>query len=421
MSNYYTTKISFWNARKKHYFEVKNKLNKDDIKRHSDADVEQLVNVKKLIDEQIKNDVYGIDKVSTEIIFDKYYKDLENRKYPPGTSTLKDYYYQADQLFGKKYIEKNDDGKIIKEWREYHDGVEPLKIKNQLLKNVLITDFKSSDIQSISDHMDKHFTVRYNEQCMLLLTRIFKYAVIKNYIPTNPCREIDRTSFISIKKNYDQNKDDPIVVQGGFDKSLKKINGLLDKIKAWNFQHYVMVKLMTEAVAGRMGEVLPLLLDDYNVGTNTIDINKTVNTGNNELHHMPKTAAGFRTVALSDEMGKLIKQLIKKHNQKTDGNYSIHGGLLFPSERNTIIQGNNFANRVLNRFNKELGIVGRINPHSFRVFVITLRDYLEHKKNNMMSDAGHASKQISDHYVRGKWVNFDKKREDANEIAGLLN
>tara|TARA_B100000700_G_C14725565_1_gene705839 strand:- start:257 stop:766 length:510 start_codon:yes stop_codon:yes gene_type:complete len=166
-------------------------------------------------------------------------------------------------------------------------------------------------------------------------------------------------------------------------------------------------------LGARGGEILPLLINDYNVGTNSIDINKTVNTGNNELHLMPKTQTGFRTVALSNDMGDLIKQLIKQHKLETK--------LLFPSSRNTIIQGNNFSNRILNKFNKELGIVGKINPHSFRVFVITLRDYLEHKKKNMMSDAGHASKQISDHYVRGKFVNFDKKREDANEIAGLLN
>ncbi len=95
--------------------------------------------------------------------------------------------------------------------------------------------------------------------------------------------------------------------------------------------------------------------------------------------------------------------------------------LLFPSSRNTIIQRNNFSNRILNRLNSELGVVGRINPHSFRVFVITLRDYLAHKKKNIMADAGHGSKQISDHYVRGKWVNFDKNREDQNEIAGFLN
>jgi integrase len=178
-----------------------------------------------------------------------------------------------------------------------------------------------------------------------------------------------------------------------------------------------MVRLMSE-LGGRCGEVLPLLISDYNPATKTIDINKTVNTSLNTLSHKTKTDTGMRTVALSDTMSDLIAKLIYRRIGSLPKDYN---GLLFPSERNTIIQGNNFANRILNRFNKELGIKGRINPHSFRVFVITLRDYLEHKKKYMMEDSGHASKQISDHYVRGKWVNLDRKREDANQIAGLLN
>ena len=175
-----------------------------------------------------------------------------------------------------------------------------------------------------------------------------------------------------------------------------------------------MVRLMCE-LGGRMGEVLPLLIQDYNPGTKTIDINKTVNTATNELHHITKTKAGMRTVALSDEMANLIEKLIVQHSY-----YLGSKDLLFPSERNTILQGNNVANRIINRFNDELGIVGRINPHSFRVFVITLREYLEHKKKHMMQDAGHANKQISDLYVRGGWINVDRKRKDANEIAGFL-
>ena len=84
---------------------------------------------------------------------------------------------------------------------------------------------------------------------------------------------------------------------------------LKEKLKEWNFQHFVMVRLMCE-LGGRMGEVLPLLIQDYNPGTKTIDINKTVNTATNELHHITKTKAGMRTVALSDEMANLIEKLI---------------------------------------------------------------------------------------------------------------
>jgi integrase len=388
MSRYTTTDLRFWKARKKHYFEIIDNEDTKNIKRVSDNNIVDLVRKKDVIDEEIKNGVYGLDFISLGDTYNRYRASLEKRKNQPSTSTFNDYDYCAKQLW-------------------------TIKIKNTFIKNIHIGDFTVPDLNLINVHMNENFSVRSNKQSFNLLTRLFKYALNYNLgNKLNPCREVDRDEFKAIKKDYDQSLGNPVIVQGGFDESLKKINGLLDKLKSWNFQHYVMVRLMCE-LGGRCGEVLPLMIHDYNYGSNTIDINKTVNTGNNELHHQTKTSTGMRTVALSDDMGDLIKQLIMQHKPETK--------LLFPSSRNTIIQGNNFSNRILNKFNKELGVVGRINPHSFRVFVITLRDYLEHKKKNIMADAGHGSKQISDHYVRGKWVNFDKNREDQNEIAGFLN
>ena len=382
---YSITNIRLWKARKVHYFEIIDSET-GSRKRVSDKSIENLVVQKQGIDSEIKNGTYGLDFVSLEDVFGKYMKSLLKRE--PSQSTINDYNYCAKQLW-------------------------TIKIKNTFIRNMGVRDFTVPDINLINIYMNENFSVRSNSQCFNLLTRIFKFALNHNLgVIMNPCREVDRSEYKSIKKKYNGNKKNPVVVEGGFDESLKKINGLLMKLKEWKFQHYVMVRLMSE-LGGRCGEVLPLLIQDYNPATKTIDINKTVNTNLNTLSHKTKTDTGMRTVALSDTMAELIEELISQHKPETK--------LLFPSERNTIIQGNNFANRILNKFNKELGIKGRINPHSFRVFVITLRDYLEHKKKYMMEDSGHASKQISDHYVRGKWVNLDRKREDANQIAGLLN
>ena len=382
---YSITNIRLWKARKVHYFEIIDSET-GSRKRISDKSIENLVVQKQGIDNEIKNGTYGLDFVSLEDVFGKYMESLLKRE--PSQSTINDYNYCAKQLW-------------------------TIKIKNTFIRNMGVRDFTVPDINLINIYMNENFSVRSNKQCFNLLTRIFKFALNHNLGATmNPCREVDRSEFKSIKKKYDGNKKDPVVVQGGFDESLKKINGLLMKLKEWKFQHYVMVRLMCE-LGGRCGEVLPLMIDDYNYGSNTIDINKTVNTNLNTLTHQTKTSTGMRTVALSKTMGDLLTKHIDTLEDQR--------GLIFPSERNTIIQGNNFANRILNKFNKELGIVGRINPHSFRVFVITLRNYLEHKKKYMMEDSGHASKQISDHYVRGKWVNLDRKREDANQIADLIN
>ena len=390
MSKYYVTEISFWKARNKFYFQIKNKQDKLDIVRVSEKKVEDLVKKKTEIENEIKLGLYGQEKITLKNVFDRFMESLEKRKNPP-RSSLRDYPYCAKQLW-------------------------TITVKNKLIQNMDVKNFTTEHCNLINVYMNENFTVRYNKECFGLLNRLFKYAVGHGLIAYNPNTDVDRSDFAIIKKNYDNNKEDPVLVQGGFDKSLKKINGLLEKLKEWNFQHFVMVRLMCE-LGGRMGEVLPLLIQDYNPGTNTIDINKTVNTGTNELHHLTKTKAGKRTVALSDEMGNLLKKLIYRHTGTLPKNCN---SLLFPSERNTILQGNNVANRIINKYNNELEIVGRINPHSFRVFVITLREYLEHKKKHMMQDAGHANKQISDLYVRGGWINVDRKRKDANEIAGFL-
>ena len=397
MSKYYVTEISFWKTRNKFYFQIKNKLDKLDIVRVSEKKVEDLVKKKTEIENEIKLGLYGQEKITLKNVFDRFMESLQKRKNPP-RSSLRDYPYCAKQLW-------------------------TITVKNKLIQNMDVKDFTTEHCNLINVYMNENFTVRYNKECFGLLNRLFKYAVGHGLIAYNPNTDVDRSDFATIKSNYNNNKQDPVLVQGGFEKSLTKINGLLEKLKEWNFQHFVMVRLMCE-LGGRMGEVLPLLIQDYNIGTNTIDINKTVNTATNVLHHRTKTKTGKRTVALSDEMGNLLKKLINIHlGSSSFKDLSIREkskGLLFPSERNTILQGNNVANRIINKFNDELGIVGRINPHSFRVFVITLREYLEHKKKHMMQDAGHANKQISDLYVRGGWINVDRKRKDANEIAGFL-
>jgi len=408
MSRYSTTNVRSWKARKSQYFEILDREDPGNIKRISNKNVELLILEKQKIEKEIKDGLYGLEFISLLELSKKFMKDFEAAD--PSTSCIKDYNYLLCAMLGRY-----DGGK-----NEWKGGI---KYKGAYIRNMGIKEFTVPIVYQIQKYFNKNFGVRNNKQAFGLLTRLFKFALNENLgITMNPCRDVDRSDFKKLKEKYEASKPDPVAVQGGFDESLKKLKGILEKLKGWNFQHYVMVRLMCE-LGGRPGEVLPLLIQDYNPGSKSIDINKTVNTLTNELHHMTKTLTGMRTVALSTKpdggMAALIEKLIYSRT-RIPGDPVIQKGLLFPSTRGTIIQGNNFANRILNKFNKELGIVGRINPHSLRVFVITLRDYLNHKKKNMMRDAGHASKQISDHYVRGKWVNHDENRKDQNEIAGLL-
>ena len=397
MSSYKLSQVKPWTSRKQYFFEIlKSEIvfKKDDektswkiLKRIADKNIEDSVTKKKVIQDQIDAGTYGTNGCTLFQLWELYYRSLEKRQKPPATQTMTNYEWDADWL-------------------------RKTKVGSQFCKNVQIKKFTVPVVFKMQKYMNQKFSVRQNSQTFGLLSRLFDYALNEDLgIVMNPCKSVDRKEFQAIKKDKKDSKQPPVIVQGGFDQSLVKIKALLEKIKGWNFQHYVMLRLMTEPSAVRLGEVLPLLIQDYNPGTNSIDINKTVNTNNMEVHHKTKTIAGMRTVFLSDPMGSLIQELVTQHPPGTK--------LLFPSTRGTIIQGNNFNKRILNKFTEQLGI-GHINPHSFRVFVITLRDYLNHKKENMMRDAGHASKAISDHYVRGKWVNADEERKDANQIAGLL-
>jgi len=170
-------------------------------------------------------------------------------------------------------------------------------------------------------------------------------------------------------------------------------------------------------LGGRFGEIIPLLLEDFVIENNIgyLDINKTVNTSTGRLKHKPKSKTGDRAVTLSSSMTQLLCEYIE-HKNITDPKQ-----LIFATEKGTRIHRNNFVNRVLNKYNKEVGIVGTITPHSFRVFVITLKEYLEENKEAMMRDHGHATKEISDRYVKGGWRNFEKEQESADKIAALMN
>ena len=170
-------------------------------------------------------------------------------------------------------------------------------------------------------------------------------------------------------------------------------------------------------LGGRFGEIIPLLLEDFVIenGIGYLDINKTVNTSTGRLKHKPKSKAGDRAVTLSTSMTQLLCEYIE-HKNIINPNQ-----LIFATEKGTMLHRNNFVNRVLNKYNDEVGIVGTITPHSFRVFVITLKEYLEENKEAMMRDHGHATKEISDRYVKGGWRNFEKEQESADKIAALMN
>tara|TARA_R100000781_G_scaffold52253_1_gene34323 strand:+ start:775 stop:1980 length:1206 start_codon:yes stop_codon:yes gene_type:complete len=397
---YKLTKITPWKDR--YYFEIKtfdyvdNEFRKIETERISTKkssfprNIEELAKEKERIEKSIKNGTYG-KQDTLGVLYDDWKKHLEQIQHGPEPETIKNYEYDAEQLW-------------------------TIKIDNKSIKDRLLKDFNKKITSSIGKEMNKHLTPRYNRECFKLLGRLFKYAAEEERgIIFNYCDQVDRNEFKRIFKKNEDSKEDPIIVQGGYKKALQKLGKLCDVFKIRNYDAYVLIRLMRE-LGGRFGEIIPLLLKDFIIedGIGYLDINKTVNTSSGRLKHKPKSRAGDRAVTLSKEMTQLLCEYIEKKNI-TDPNQ-----LLFTTEKGTMLHRNNFVNRVLNKYNKEIGIVGNITPHSFRVFVITLKEYLEENKQAMMRDHGHATKEISDRYVKGGWRNFEKEQERADKIAALM-
>tara|TARA_R100001463_G_scaffold128513_1_gene186997 strand:+ start:59 stop:1264 length:1206 start_codon:yes stop_codon:yes gene_type:complete len=397
---YKLTNITPWGDR--YYFEIKTFDYVDDEFRKIETEristkkssfprnIEELAKEKERIEKSIKNGTYG-KQDTLEVLYKDFKKHLEKIQYGPEEETIKNYKYDAEQL-----------------WR--------IKIDNKSIKDRLLKDFDVQVTSSIGSKMNELLTPRYNRECFKLLGRLFKYAAEKKRgIIFNYCDQVDRNEFKRILKKHEESKEDPIIVQGGYKKALQKLGKLCDVFKIRNYNAYVLIRLMRE-LGGRFGEIIPLLLKDFIIedGIGYLDINKTVNTSSGRLKHKPKSRAGDRAVTLSKEMTQLLCEYIEKKNI-TDPNQ-----LLFTTEKGTMLHRNNFVNRVLNKYNKEIGIVGNITPHSFRVFVITLKEYLEENKQAMMRDHGHATKEISDRYVKGGWRNFEKEQERADKIAALM-
>ena len=398
---YKLTKITPWGDR--YYFEVKtfevvdgrNKKIKTEriatIKSGYPRNIEELAQEKTAIEKSIKDGTYG-KQDTLENLYDDWKKHMQEVQYGPEVETLNNYEYEAKQLW-------------------------TVKIDNKSIRDRLLKDFNVKVTSQINKEMNKNFSPRYNRECFKLLGRLYKYAAEEERgIIFNYCDQVDRTEFKRIQKRHEENKEDPVVVQGGYKKALEKLKRLCEVIKKYNYQGYVLVRLMRE-LGGRFGEIIPLLLEDFVIENNIgyLDINKTVNTSTGRLKHKPKSKTGDRAVTLSSSMTQLLCEYIE-HKNITDPKQ-----LIFATEKGTRIHRNNFVNRVLNKYNKEVGIVGTITPHSFRVFVITLKEYLEENKEAMMRDHGHATKEISDKYVKGGWRNFEKEQESADKIAALMN
>lgn len=197
------------------------------------------------------------------------------------------------------------------------------------------------------------------KQWFALTKRVLKYAVERCYILNNPADPV------VLPKRQDEAGD---VEENFWDKSeLEAFFNMVDPIKQvrWYTLFWVL------AFSGmRIGEAMALTWADVNFSNNTIRINKTASTGDNNKYVVqpPKTKAGRRTLSMDAQTMALLKHWRVSQIQlflARGVNTNTPEQLVFPTNKNTL-QNVRSPYAWLMNFEDKHKIDHQINVHGFR-------------------------------------------------------
>ena len=177
--------------------------------------------------------------------------------------------------------------------------------------------------------------------------------------------------------------------------------------------YYVMWRTLLESSI-RIGELLPLKINDYDPIHHALDINKNVDLQTGIVYDVPKTETSDGIVFMSHEYTELYVEWIKE--LKTWNNPK---GLLFPSRVGTIKSYRRVDLQFKNFF-KKAGFEERITLHDFRSFGSKIREFMG-LDETAQEHLRHATPQMTKYYQRGKnWKDAEKQIAASTQIAGLL-
>lgn len=249
--------------------------------------------------------------------------------------------YQEDEEKGKTFIE------VAEEWVTAHyETVEynTQKYYNAALKQikehfgkVLIKEISSIDIVSFIDSVcAQGYALKTVKSRLLVLNLIFKYAVIKRYVDTNPCM------YISVPKNLKKTR-----------RTAPENDELQTVIKSVDisFGFFAYLILYTGL---RRGEALALRYSDIDFEKKQITVNKSIYHKNNVPYEKtPKTNAGIRNVILLDNLIPLLKE--RSEQSETD--------LIFPNSNGKWLTNGQFQS-LWENYVEQTGL--QITPHQLR-------------------------------------------------------
>ena len=302
-------------------------------------------------------------------------------------------------------------------------AIEKLEFNGIQLKNYLIKDIDIDFLNNFSKYLDNYFNLRQGQASWLLLGRILNTAADEKMgIVRNLHLAVSREKYHKRKKK--RKKVRPPILQGAnpTEKFLPIVNKVLEisKQKEKNTPdyyvgnyYYVMWRTLLESSI-RIGELLPLKINDYDPIHHALDINKNVDLQTGIVYDVPKTETSDGIVFMSPEYTEVYIEWIKE--LKTWNNPK---GLLFPSRVGTIKSYRRVDLQFKNFF-KKAGFEERITLHDFRSFGSKIREFMG-LDETAQEHLRHATPQMTKYYQRGKnWKDAEKQIAASTQIAGLL-
>lgn len=235
--------------------------------------------------------------------------------------------------------------KIAEKWMEEHFP----KLQNNTLKQYKpcyaaaverfrgyrIDEIKAAHIrQYVNELSAQEYALKTVKNRILIVSLIFKYAIINEYADSDPCIKISIPKTLPRTKRENASKED--------EKAICNNTDSLCGILAYTY-------LTTGC---RRGEALALTPSDINIQEKYINIYKTVEwIGNKpQIKKCPKTDAGIRKIPINEKLAELFKPLM---NQK----------YIFQNSKGDLFD-NSQVTRIWNTYQKETGI--KCTPHELR-------------------------------------------------------
>lgn len=208
-------------------------------------------------------------------------------------------------------------------------------------KDTPITSIKPAHVNAmISQLASDGYAQKTVKARLLVMSLICKFAIISQYIESNPCQYVEIPKNLPKSKREDITEDECELIKESYDKP---------------FGIFALFLLVTGC---RRGEALALEPSDIDWESGSVHINKTVEWHNNRPHikPCPKTDAGVRDIPIPDFMLDLLKPF---KNQK----------YLFANEKGELMD-NSQVTRTWNKYQKETGITA--TPHRLRHHYATM-------------------------------------------------